>query len=177
VRSQIKDIYSEDDAAPSASTPIVCEACGSATVKPSTVLFGSSLPPEFFSCAEEDMPGCDLLLVAVSPQFPTLVTRPWRNRVGQGTSLVVSPANSLPQMCIPTTRRAVVNREPVGMDLGLRFGDGRDSFVGGDCDEAFLELSARLGWLEELRESRACRCRAHCSSMLTGARWLRRGGA
>ena len=73
---------------------------------------------------------------------------------------MVSPANSLPQMCIPTTRRAVVNREPVGMDLGLRFGDGRDSFVGGDCDEAFLELSARLGWLEELRESRACRCRA-----------------
>ena len=90
---------------------------------------------------------------------------------------MVSPANSLPQMCIPTTRRAVVNREPVGMDLGLRFGDGRDSFVGGDCDEAFLELSARLGWLEELRESRACRCRAHRSSMLTGGRWLRRGGA
>ena len=60
VRSQIKDIYSEDDAAPSASTPIVCESCGSATVKPSTVLFGSSLPPEFFSCADEDMPGCDL---------------------------------------------------------------------------------------------------------------------
>ena len=57
-------------------------------------------------------------------------------------------------MCMPTTRRAVVNREPVGMDLGLRFGDGRDSFVGGDCDEAFLELSARLGWLEELRAVR-----------------------
>ena len=67
---------------------------------------------------------------------------------------MVSPANSLPQMCMPTTRRAVVNREPVGMDLGLRFGDGRDSFVGGDCDEAFLELSARLGWLEELRAVR-----------------------
>ena len=89
---------------------------------------------------------------------------------------MVSPANSLPQMCMPTTRRAVVNREPVGMDLGLRFGDGRDSFVGGDCDEAFLELSARLGWLEELRESRACGAE-HRSSTLTARRWLRRGGA
>ena len=38
--------------------------------------------------------------------------------------------------------------------MALRFGDGRDSFVGGDCDEAFLELSARLGWLEELRAVR-----------------------
>lgn len=42
------------------------------TVKPTTVLFGSSLPKRFFECAQVDLPGTDLLIIS-------------------GTSLVVSP--------------------------------------------------------------------------------------
>jgi NAD-dependent SIR2 family protein deacetylase len=70
--------------------------------QPNTVLFGGSLPRAFFECAEADAPKADLLLVA-------------------GTSLLVSPANSLVRRVGAKTTRLVVNREPVGEDLGIRF--------------------------------------------------------
>ena len=76
MRTNIKDIYGEDAAAPSESTPIKCGKCGRPTVKPTTVLFGASLPERFFSQSQDDLPAADLLIIA-------------------GTSLVVSPANSL----------------------------------------------------------------------------------
>ena len=64
---------------------------------------------------------------------------------------MVSPANSLVSRAPPSTRRIVVNNEPVGTELGLEYGAaGRDSFIGGACEESFLELTARLGWLEGL---------------------------
>ena len=44
----------------------------------------------------------------------------------------------------------MVNREPVGHELGVRYGEqsSRDVFGEGECDAFFLELAGRLGWLE-----------------------------
>jgi hypothetical protein len=145
-----------DVKAPKESKPIPCEHCGKALVKPSTVLFGRNLPVEFFQRAQEDLPTLDLLIVA-------------------GTSLVVSPANSLVYQAPETTCRVIVNREPVGQELGIEYDDddddyslpngdttgdirtsssGRDFFAQGDCDSVFLDLIQELGWLEELWEKR-----------------------
>ena len=41
-----------------------------------------------------------------------------------GTSLVVSPANSLVYRASPTALRLVVNNEPVGAELGICYGEG-----------------------------------------------------
>lgn len=140
VRSKIKDIYNTNDddvAAPRDSKPIMCPSCGRPAVKPKTVLFGSSLPAEFFERASEDLPHVDLLLVA-------------------GTSLVVSPANSLVYNVPESTMRAVINNEPVGRELGIEYGSdsmggvGRDFFAKGDCDEIFLDLIHELGWAKDL---------------------------
>lgn len=136
VRRNIKDIYKQDADAPSESSPIECEHCKRPLVKPTTVLFGSNLPEEFFSRSEEDMPKTDLLLVA-------------------GTSLVVSPANSLVYRVNSDAVRVVINNEPVGVELGLKYGSGgseasRDLFLQGDCDDVFLNLMRELGWLSGL---------------------------
>lgn len=136
VRRNIKDIYKQDADAPSESSPIACEHCRRPLVKPTTVLFGSNLPEEFFSRSEQDMPKTDLLLVA-------------------GTSLVVSPANSLVYRVNSDAVRVVINNEPVGAELGLNYGGGggeasRDLFLQGDCDDVFLNLMRELGWLSGL---------------------------
>jgi NAD+-dependent protein deacetylase sirtuin 2 len=181
VRTNIKDIYdraedSGDDVegAPAAppnkrevsSTPILCPSCHMPLVKPTTVLFGRSLPAEFYERSEQDLPTADLLIIA-------------------GTSLVVSPANSLVYRVPESTIRVVVNRVPVGEELGIEYDhdhdhdhhhsreedaedeggedddDGgtwvgevptkkRDFFAQGDCDEVFLDLIRELGWLDDL---------------------------
>ena len=134
VEEKIKDIYNPDNG-PKESKPIYCEPCGKATVKPKTVLFGSSLPSEFFECAEQDLPSTDLLIVA-------------------GTSLVVSPANSLVYNVPETTQRVIINNEPVGRELGIDYGTNpeRDFFAQGKCDNVFLDLICELGWLQDLNE-------------------------
>jgi len=113
VRDQIRDIYSAEDddqlrtsSPPSSSTNILCERCNQPLVKPSTVLFGRNLPSEFFELSQVDLPTCDLLLVA-------------------GTSLVVSPANTLVYdgRLPESTLRVIVNRDPVGMELGIEYSD------------------------------------------------------
>ena len=50
--------------------------------------------------------------------------------------------------------RLLVNREKVGQELGITYGDdgGRDYFMNGDCDEQFLQLIEELGWLGELKK-------------------------
>lgn len=135
LQTNIKDIYEQDPKAPRESTPIPCTKCKLPLVKPSTVLFGRSLPSEFFDRVQEDLPTMDLLIVA-------------------GTSLVVSPANSVVYTVPDTTVRVVVNREPVGVDLGIEYSDGaapkRDFFAQGDCDDVFLELLQHLGWTDDL---------------------------
>ena len=140
VKRNIKDIYGIDEAAPALSKQITCGACKRPLVKPTTVLFGSSLPEEFFSRAAEDMPSVDLLIVA-------------------GTSLVVSPANSLVYKANDKAVRLIVNNEPVGAELGIDYSSpaaghaaGRcDVFAQGECDAVFLELMGLLGWRDDLK--------------------------
>lgn len=134
VKTQIKDIYNVDPTAPKESSEIRCPACNKALVKPNTVLFGSSLPGAFF----EELPQldeADLLIVA-------------------GTSLVVSPANSVVNYVPSTCCRLIVNKEPVGQDLGIRYGSWavQDVWTGEkSCDEAFMELIQLLGWQEKVK--------------------------
>jgi len=135
VRKNIKDIYKIDPTAPEESTPIPCEHCGKNSVKPGTVLYGSRLPDRFFKTLTEDFPNdVDLLIVA-------------------GTSLTVSPANTLPTVVHKNTPRLIVNREPVGSELGIAYGAYavRDIFSPQDCDAVFLYLANKLGWLEDLK--------------------------
>jgi len=144
VRTHIKDIYDhpEDDdnddknnKAPAESKPILCQQCHRPLVKPTTVLFGRNLPQEFFVRLQQDLPQLDLLLV-------------------MGTSLVVAPANSLVTHADDRTVRVVVNREPVGVELGMDFnhpGRSRDFFAQGDCEDVMLELMKELGWVDDLK--------------------------
>mmetsp|Transcript_30648 Transcript_30648/g.74669 ORF Transcript_30648/g.74669 Transcript_30648/m.74669 type:complete len:83 (+) Transcript_30648:271-519(+) len=50
--------------------------------------------------------------------------------------------------------RLVVNREPVGEDQGIDYGESpvRDVFGKGNCDDVFLELATKLGWLDDLKK-------------------------
>ncbi|GBG32048.1 NAD-dependent deacetylase sir2D [Hondaea fermentalgiana] len=128
LRSSIRDIYGTDDSAPKTSTPISCPACGRPGLKPSTVLYGRSLPGDFFEAMEADFPSTIDLVIVV------------------GTSLTVSPANQIPCLAARDTPRIVVNMEPVGEDLGLDFASKRDIFLGGACDDSFANLLRELGW-------------------------------
>ena len=88
-------------------------------MKPTTVLFGSELPERFFHTARADLPSTDLLVVA-------------------GTSLVVSPANSVVTRVRHDAVRLIVNNEPVGSDLGVEYGG--DAF--GRRDDVFGQVRA-----------------------------------
>lgn len=136
LKDNIKDIYNTSDGGVAkTSKPILCPNCDKALVKPKTVLFGRQLPVEFFEKRELDMPNLDLLIIA-------------------GTSLVVSPANSLVYSVPESTIRVVVNQQPVGQDLGIEYGKNkskRDFFAQGDCDEIFLQLIQELGWVNDIQ--------------------------
>ncbi|CAJ1405738.1 unnamed protein product [Effrenium voratum] len=97
-------------------------------VKPKIVFFGEDLPRRFFQLQRPDLETCDLLLV-------------------MGTSLEVSPFNTLLNLVPDSVPRLLINREPVGLchELagGFDFGDGRDVFFQGDCDEGVKKLAAR----------------------------------
>lgn len=74
-----------------------CEVCGG-VLRPSTILFGESLPAETLSRAAEESAAADLILVV-------------------GSSLVVKPASQLP--VVARKRGAdliIVNREPTPLD-------------------------------------------------------------
>eukprot|EP00292_Cryptomonas_paramecium_P034326 CAMPEP_0113717452 /NCGR_PEP_ID=MMETSP0038_2-20120614/34537_1 /TAXON_ID=2898 /ORGANISM="Cryptomonas paramecium" /LENGTH=222 /DNA_ID=CAMNT_0000645255 /DNA_START=34 /DNA_END=699 /DNA_ORIENTATION=- /assembly_acc=CAM_ASM_000170 len=64
VKECIKDIYGIDPTAPAESTPIPCPHCSKTAVKPATVLFGGSMPKDFFQYKQADLPYADLVLVA-----------------------------------------------------------------------------------------------------------------
>ena len=161
VRSNIKDIYNIDPTAPKESTPISCPKCSKPLVKPSTVLFGSSLPEEKLT-AIAACSWCFLFCACVYYCLKSLFHRSWVrffDKLGElettnllivaGTSLVVSPANCVVQYVPSDCLRLIVNREPVGQDLGLRYGPdaGRDVWPGEkSCDEVFLDLIKLLGW-------------------------------
>mmetsp|Transcript_5930 Transcript_5930/g.11880 ORF Transcript_5930/g.11880 Transcript_5930/m.11880 type:complete len:345 (-) Transcript_5930:1808-2842(-) len=135
VEAKVKDIYKTDQKAPKESTNILCLECNMPGVKPSTVLYGRSLPDSFSDCLEKDFPkNVDLVIV-------------------MGTSLTVSPANTVPLLARESCLRLVVNREPVGQGLGIRYGSNavRDVFGAGDCDDVIAKLAGELGWLVSTR--------------------------
>jgi NAD-dependent histone deacetylase SIR2 len=131
VKTNIKDIYGIDPSAPAESSNIFCEKCGAAAVKPRTVLFGAQMPSAFFDAVEQDLPGTQLLLVI-------------------GTSLVVHPAASIPQMVDDKCVRVYVNRDRPPSEF-ISASSSRDVVIQADADEALCELADRLGWLEELQ--------------------------
>lgn len=133
VEAKIKDIYNVDSDAPEESSLILCGNCGKALVKPSTVLYGRSLPPEFFENVPNDMDNIDLLIIS-------------------GTSLLVAPANQLALWAPDDAIRAVVDVNQVGAELGIDYGPNpkRDFFAQGTCDQVFLNLITELGWLDDL---------------------------
>lgn len=134
VRRNIKDIYHTDPQAPLESSLILCPQCAKPGLKPDTVLYGGSLPSRFFECLESDREEVDILVIA-------------------GTSLTVSPANSVPYHVKESCVRVVMNAEPVGQDLGIDCRNvpySRDLYVEGPCDESFLKLIVKLGWFPDL---------------------------
>mmetsp|Transcript_32746 Transcript_32746/g.53025 ORF Transcript_32746/g.53025 Transcript_32746/m.53025 type:complete len:345 (-) Transcript_32746:233-1267(-) len=135
IKTKIKDIYCTDKDAPKESQNILCLECKMPGVKPSTVLYGRQLPDAFFEAKEKDLPEVDLLVV-------------------MGTSLTVGPANLVPLEVNGDCVRMVINREPVGEDLGIDYaGEAeRDVFGKGDCDSVVLELVKELGWLDDLKK-------------------------
>ena len=134
VQEQIKDLSRQDPAAPLESSAICCRVCGYAAMKPSIVLFRSSLPRMFFENVPNDMEDADLLLI-------------------MGTSLRVAPANSVVWRAPKSAMRVLVNREEAGDHLGLQFDTEcvkRDYFAQGEIENVLLELMEHLGWIDEL---------------------------
>lgn len=133
VRANIRDIYGKDGAAPKVSIPISCRLCGKQTVKPSTTLYGSSMPDEFLEAYESDF--------GVRSEIQLLLVI--------GSSLTVYPAAGIPESVPKNCQRVLLNREETG---SFDFSSNRDLFLQGDCDEVILALIAELGWINELVE-------------------------
>jgi hypothetical protein len=54
--------------------------------------------------------------------------------------------------------RVIVNREPVGAELGIVYNEHtqtiRDFFAQGNSDDVFLDLIRALGWLNDIQEEK-----------------------
>lgn len=97
------------------------------------VFFGESLPCRFFDCCEDDLPTADLAIV-------------------MGTSLLVTPFATLPELVHPRCPRLLINREIVG-DFDCNGEQSpRDAVFQGDCDDGVVELVKLLGWDTEFQE-------------------------
>lgn len=124
VRSSIKDIYANDPDAPTESSAIKCPKCDRAGMKPATVLYGAALDAQVMKQIKKPEP-TDVLFVV-------------------GTSESVEPSSSI-SLRSKAAVRVFVNRVP-----HPGFKRDTDQFLQGDCDEMFVALAARLGWLPEM---------------------------
>ena len=133
VRTSIKDIYGVDDSAPAESSEMLCASCQRPLLKPTTVLFGASLPQSFFEVLENDLPAADLVLVA-------------------GTSLVVSPANLIALAAPDSAPRIICDRNDVASGVGIDCSSHarEDVWLQGDADDVAADLAAACGWLDDL---------------------------
>ena len=133
VRSSIKDIYGVDADAPSESSEMLCASCQRPLLKPTTVLFGASLPQSFFEVLENDLPAADLVLVA-------------------GTSLVVSPANLIALAAPDSAPRIICDRNDVASGVGIDCSSHarEDVWLQGDADDVAADLAVATGWIEDL---------------------------
>ena len=106
-------------------------------MKPSTVLYGRSLPNKVNKSVAQDFPAnIDLLII-------------------MGASLTVFPAASYVQLVNESTPRLVCNFEPVGENLGIHLSqdentNNRDVWLKGSCDDGILKLVTQLGWVQDL---------------------------
>ena len=119
-----------------------CDRCGG-VVRPDVVLFGESLPERFWSCARQDFPECDLLLVLGT----SLVVAPFN-------SLVAKPRSGVPRVYINKTRPGTAGGILgwiMGMGRNINFSDDADLILLGDCDERSEEICRKAGWAEELK--------------------------
>ena len=143
VKKNIKDIYGADATAPKKSTNMKCPHCRLATLKPTTVLFGSQLPETFFEVLKNDLPEADLVVVV-------------------GTSLLVSPANQIVNLCDNVPRIVIDHQIPAGAAaLGMDFTNQRDSFFQGDCDEVIAKLMNHLHWLQDVPDTELSQLSQH----------------
>ncbi len=135
MRSNIKDISAIDASAPADSKVIACPnaRCLRAGMKPTAVLFGAKLDAAVARRMRKHLPQTNMLFVV-------------------GTSLSVKPISSIPAQCPQDAVRVVVNRDPP--PSGFAFDSGRDHLLQGECDEMFVALAARLGWLPDLARFR-----------------------
>lgn len=130
-----------------------CKECGDGVIKPDIVFYGEGLPEEFFN-VDEDAAKADLLIV-------------------MGTSLTVSPCNTIPGLVGKDVPRVLINRDMVAtygekikfidkepFDAAeknhkecFKFGhklNRRDIFLKGDCDDVCRAIIDALGWTDEL---------------------------
>lgn len=102
-----------------------CPECNG-LVKPDIVFFGESLPSSFFENSGK-VQEAELCIV-------------------MGTSLMVHPFGSLPQICRPGVPRVLINMNKVG-GFGSR---PDDVLLLGDCDAGVRKFAQAMGWSEEL---------------------------
>mmetsp|Transcript_54846 Transcript_54846/g.129360 ORF Transcript_54846/g.129360 Transcript_54846/m.129360 type:complete len:431 (-) Transcript_54846:85-1377(-) len=111
-------------------------------IRPDVVMYGEAINPRFAECSEPDVAECNCLIVL-------------------GTSLKVSPFNTLVGRVGIDVPRVLINRDPVAVERkhpaeadgtmrnGFRFeGDHayRDVFLQRNTDDAVTGLSELLGW-------------------------------
>ena len=78
------------------------------------------------------------------------------------------PAAGLVPRVDSSTPRILINRDPVGSDLGLEYSlnngnnddsnDYRDVWMQGTADENIIKLARELGWLEDLNKFKSKMC-------------------
>lgn len=118
-----------------------CGVCNS-VVRPDIVLFGEALPERFHDSLSADFSACDLLIVL-------------------GTSLAVSPFNTLVARTIPGVPRVYINKTKPGkvegvvgwllsLSTDVQFARKEDLFLQGYCDEIITSLCASAGWKNDL---------------------------
>ena len=96
-------------------------------VKPDIVLFGESLPKEFFHKSAL-IAQCDLVIV-------------------MGTALAVAPFNSLSESAPKNVPKVLINRENTKKYSGIDFEKTPNRlFLQGDCDDVVLKLIKDCEW-------------------------------
>ena len=128
-------------------TPL-CPRCGD-LLRPDVTFFGEPLPDKFHEACLHDLPNCDFLLV-------------------MGTSLLVYPVASLPQMVGANAVRMLWNREATGCFQFIAPGNDegesslasraqqvetrgyRDIFHQDDCDSAARQFAEMIGKSAEM---------------------------
>lgn len=127
--------YSNDfikQALHSSDTEVVVPKCScGGVVKPDVVFFGEALPQSFMSTCMSTVIKADMLIVI-------------------GTSLAVYPVAGIVDMVPIGIPRVLINRERSGPFLENFATEFEDIYIGGDIEQAAMDLAEQLGWKSEL---------------------------